>query len=264
MAPRSTFKGALTFGPISAAVKLYKATDEKKVSLTTAHKGCGGALKQKGYCDKCDEEGLGWAGQDRRYQLSKEKSVLLTEAELKALPLKSTREIELKGFLRPESQPDSLYFGDSYYMAPDEIGAKAFALIVTAMQRSKLWGLGTVSLRSREKMCLIRPTSEGRIVVSLLFYGDEVRDDPAYYMGESAVAGVTEQEVDLTQQLIDAMTLDEFDPNETSNAYTEALVNLVNAKLEGKEVETIEASPESSGGDLSDILSVAIAQAKGE
>lgn len=260
MPPRSVFSGTLAYGLISAPVKLYVATEDKAVSLNLVHKECGGRIGQERKCKSCSQitepEDL-----DRGYQLSKDKMIVLTEAELQSLPLSTTKEIEMVGFLEEQHQPDPIYYGSSYYMVPDDLGIKPFALIVAAMRESNLQGLAKVSLRHREKTALMRPMRDGRILLTLLYWGDEVRDDPAYYLHEG-LAEISKGEMDLARQIVGSMVVQEFDPTESRDAYREAMQELIAAKLAGKEIKPKAKKVESKVQSLEEQLKATLAQAK--
>jgi DNA end-binding protein Ku len=259
MAARSIWSGQLGFGPISTPVKIYKAQDDKGVDLKLAHEGCGGAVGQKRECKVCERE-IGWTETDRAFELSKDERVILTKADLAALPLKSSKKIEITGFLNPEDQPDPIYYGTSYYIAAEEAGETPFALIIGAMAESKLMGLAKITMRQREKTALIRALPDGRVLLTLLFWGDEIRDDGAFHMNESAVQSLTDRDIELSRQLVQGMVVDEYDPTESRDPYKEALLEVIKAKIEGREVTPIESESAQPTGSLTSMLEAAVAE----
>lgn len=256
--PRATFSGSLTFGPLAIPIKLYTAQDDKGITLKLVHRDCGGLMSQVRRCKECEEE-VEWTDLDRGYQLSKDQMIIFTQEEIDSIPLESTKAVGLKGFLTEESAPDPIYWGSSYFMAPDRGGDKPFSLITRAMRTEGLVGLASISLRNKERNALIRPIDDGRVLLTLLFWGNEVRDDPAYYTSE--VDARTEREEALTHQLVSGMILDSFDPNSTSDAYKNAIEKMIEVKLEGGVINTLQAhAPPTSS--MEDALEAAVAAMK--
>ena len=53
---RAIWKGAVSFGLVSIAVKLYSATEEKDIRFHQVHREDGGRIRYKRICSVCGEE----------------------------------------------------------------------------------------------------------------------------------------------------------------------------------------------------------------
>ncbi len=51
---RSMWKGSLGWGMVAIPVKLYGATDDKKISMHQLHTECHSRIKMPRYCSQCD------------------------------------------------------------------------------------------------------------------------------------------------------------------------------------------------------------------
>ena len=257
--PRSTWSGVISFGPMAAPIKLYKATEDKGLKLTLAHKDCGGSVGNLRFCKTCETHNPDTV---HSYQLDKESQIILTDEELATLPLESTKRIDIEGFLLQEDHPLALYSDTSHYIVAQEGGAKAFELIVKAMLTRNLVAVGTFTTRGKERHCVIRPMVDGRVVLNTLFSKNEVRDDPFYYTGTSILGdSFSKEELELTGQLLEAMVLPGYFPDDNEDKYKEALHKLIQAKLSGKPIEAPAPAPVSQGS-LVDGLKAAIEAAK--
>jgi DNA end-binding protein Ku len=77
----------------------------------------------------------------------------------------------------------------------------------------------------------------------ILYYVGEVR--PIDELSElKNLVVVRKEELDLARALIQKLTESKFDPKKFKDAYTEALMNLIKAKAEGKPIEVKEEKVE--------------------
>ena len=125
MAMRSMWKGSIGFGMVSIPVKLYKASDSaSSVSLCNIHRDCGTAVKEPKWCPRCEKmltpQDLQKAFPEDR---KKEHCIPITEEELAGLPLKSTRAIQIDGFI--QEIPDIRYYDEIYVVEPEDAGFRA-------------------------------------------------------------------------------------------------------------------------------------------
>ena len=68
------------------------------------------------------------------YEVSKGEYILLTNEEIAAVKLESTKTIEIERFV-PGDEIDRLYWDNPYYLAPDgKLAQEAFGVIRTAME----------------------------------------------------------------------------------------------------------------------------------
>jgi DNA end-binding protein Ku len=254
---RAIWSGSISFGIVSIPVKLYGATESKDISFNLLHATCGTRLQQRRWCPT-DEVDVPWNETARGYEYSKGQYVVLTEEDFERLPLPSKHTIDLSAFVE-EKEIDPVFYERSYYLEPSERAEKPYALLLKALEQRKLTAVATITIRKKEQLCAIR-AHEGTIMLETLYYPDEIRADRG--MDLSSVK-VSDRELEMAFTLIDIFRKP-FDPSEYQDHYREALAELIEAKLEGKEVVTAPAARDTRVLDLADALKRSVEAAKKE
>ena len=252
---RAIWSGSIGFGMVSIPVKLFGATESKDISFNLLHATCGTRLKQLRWCPT-DEREVPWSETVRGYEYAKDQYVTLTEEDFEKLPLPSKHTIELSAFVK-EDEIDPVYYERSYHLAPDERGEKAYALLIRTLEKKGLTAIATITIRKKEQLCALRPR-EGVLMLETLFYPDEVREQPEMDLDK---VKITDRELDMAFALIDLLRKP-FDPEEYKDQYREALTQVIDAKLEGREVVESPAPKESKVIDLADALRKSVEAAK--
>jgi len=186
--------------------------------------------------------------------------VVLDDEDLADLPLPTTKSIEVLHFA-PAEQLDPILFNRSYFVEPEAAGARAYVLLRDALEQSGRIAIAQVALRQRESLATLR-TRDGVLVLETLLWPDEVRDAAFPFLEQDVE--VRPQELTMASSLIDSMTSD-FDPDAYHDNYREALAEVVEAKVAGRELtqpSTVEiaAGPSTS---LADALRASLAAAQG-
>jgi DNA end-binding protein Ku len=251
---RAIWSGSISFGMVSIPVKLYGATESKDISFHLLHATCGTRLKQLRWCPT-DEVEVPWSDTVRGYEYAKDQYVTLTDQDFEQLPLPSRHTIDLSAFVK-EAEIDPVYYEKSYYLAPDERAEKPYALLLQAMEKKGLTALATITIRKKEQLCAIRP-KDGAIVLETLYYPDEVRRPEVDVEGTK----VSERELDMAFTLIELLRKP-FEPEEYHDHYREALAQLIDAKLEGRDVVKAPPARETKVIDLADALRRSVEAAK--
>ena len=243
MAERAIWSGIISFGLVSIPVKLYAATSSKDISFNLIHASCGTRIEQKRWCPTHDRE-VPWEEVARAYRYGKDQYVPLTDDDFERLPLPSKNEVNITAFVA-STEIDPVYFEKSYYLAPGDRGRKPYALLLRTLQDKQLVGVATITIRKKEQLCAVRPR-EGMILLDTLFHPDEIQ-----LSGDIDLSDVKlpPQEVKLAHQLVE-MLQRPFAPEEYPDRYREALAELIDAKLEGKEVVT---APSTGGAKVIDL-----------
>jgi DNA end-binding protein Ku len=252
---RAIWSGSISFGMVTIPVKLYGATESKDISFNLLHATCGTRLKQMRWCPT-DEVEVPWNETARGYEYAKGQYVVLTDEDFEKLPLPSKHTIDLSAFVA-ESEIDPVYYERSYYLAPDERAEKPYALLFQALEEKKLAAVATITIRKKEQLCVLRPQA-GVMMLETLFYPDEIRSQPEV---EIKTAKVTGRELEMAFTLIDLLRKP-FDPAEYKDSYREALEQLIEAKMEGREVVTSPEARESKVIDLADALRKSVEAAR--
>jgi DNA end-binding protein Ku len=252
---RAIWSGSISFGMVSIPVKLFGATESKDISFHLLHATCGTRLQQRRWCPT-DEVDVPWNETARGYEYAKGQYVMLTDEDFEQLPLPSKHTIDLSAFVE-EKEIDPVYYERSYYLEPNERSEKPYALLVKALEQKKLTAIATITIRKKEQLCAIR-VHEGTLMLETLYYPDEIRNERG--MDLNGVK-VSDRELDMAFTLIDIFRKP-FDPSEYQDHYREALAELIEAKLEGKEVVTAPPARETRVLDLADALKRSVEAAK--
>jgi DNA end-binding protein Ku len=255
---RSMWKGAISFGLVMIPVKLYAATEQKDIAFRQVHRVDGGRIRFRRVCS-VDGEEVPYEDVAKGYELPTGEMVVLTDEDMAELPLPTTRSIEVLHFL-PEEQLDPILLNRSYYVEPDATGARAYVLLRDSLDRSGKVALAQVALRQREALATLRPR-DGVLVLETLLWPDEVRVPDFKFLDDDVE--VRSQELQMAASLIDSMTVD-FNPDEYHDHYREALQELVEAKVEGREIVQPEGPSEPAElTSLADALKASLAAAQG-
>lgn len=228
--PRAMWSGVIGFGMVSIPIKLYAATENKNVSFHQIHNVCKSRIKEVRWCPSCDRE-VAWEELEKGFEYSKGEYVSITPEELEKLPLPSRDIIDVSAFCSTQ-EIDPLYFEKHYYLEPEKAGQRPFNLFVKALMDKSMVGIASITLRTKERLCALRPVGS-HLVLSTLLYPDELRIDPA---SEYSEPSVTKQELSMAENLIDLMAED-FEPDNYTDRYREALLKLIDAKLDGQPVQ---------------------------
>ncbi|HSR85992.1 MAG TPA: Ku protein [Streptosporangiaceae bacterium] len=256
---RSMWKGAVSFGLVMIPVRLYTATEQKDIAFRQVHREDGGRIRFRRFCTLDDQE-VPYEDIAKGYELPDGQVIVLTEEDMADLPLPTTKNVEVVQFC-PADQLDPILFNKSYYVEPEAAGTRAYSLLRDALEESGKIAIAQVALRQRESLAILR-VRDGVIVLETLLWPDEVRTPDFGFLDEDIE--VRPQELRMAESLIESMTVD-FDPDEYHDSYREAVLELVAAKTEGREVLQIEAPPTDTGdtSSLADALRASLAAAKG-
>lgn len=239
-APRTTWKGSLSFGLVNVPIGVYPATQDKTVHFNQFEEGTSDRIRYRKVNERTGDEvetgrivrGVDVGGGDY---------VILSDDELEAAEPEKSRTIEITDFVDLD-EIDPIYYRSSYYLAPDgEAAAKAYALLRRAMREANRVGIATMVMRTKEYLVAVRP-DEDLLVMETMYFSDEIRpkDDLLEIPSDEHL---TEREIDTAKMLIDAMASD-WDPDRYADTYRERVQALVRQKLEGKEIVTEAAPPQ--------------------
>lgn len=244
MAARSIWKGIITFGMVSIPIKVYSGTESKDISFRQLHNECKGRIKQQTYCPACDRN-VEYAELTKGYEYGKDQYVVVEKEDFEKLPLPNKNSIDVTNFVTAEAI-DSPHYDQTYYVEPEDAAKKPFALFMKAMTEKKVIAVGKIAIRTKERLCALRPIG-GTLVMNTLLYPDEIRIDLHKPMSDIEV---NDKELAMASSLIDMMT-DDFEPEKYTDNYREALLKLIEAKVEGREIEV---APQAKEGVVVDLM----------
>jgi DNA end-binding protein Ku len=229
-AARSIASLTLSFGLVSIPVKLYSATETASAVKFNLLAKDGSRLKQQ-YVSEKDQAVVARADMVKGYEFEKDRFVLFSAEELKALEEASSPAIEIMAFI-PEKSVDPLYYDKAYLIAPDKRGGKPYALLAEAMRKSGRCALAKWAWKSKQYVVQVRPVEDG-LVLQQLLYADEVRS--LKDLGIEPVT-VTAGELQLALQLIDQISQDAYDPSQYVDEERKRILAAIDEKIAGKQV----------------------------
>jgi len=251
------WKGAISFGLVSIPIRVFPATEEKTGRFNQLHASDGGRIKYQRVCS-IDGEEVPYDEIVKGYELEKDHYVMLDDEDFDRVPVESSRAIDIVEFV-DITDIDPIYYKKTYYLVPEETGVKAYTLLREAMSDSSKVGIAKVSFRDKEHLAALR-FKDDVFVLETMYWPDEIRaaDFDTVHENEK----VRDNEVEMAKALIENLT-EPWNPEQFKDEYREALLDIVEKKAAGEEIE---APPEAAPArvvDLMEALKASVEAAKG-
>jgi DNA end-binding protein Ku len=257
---RTSWKGFLKLSLISVPVKAFTANDTGgEIHLNQLHKECNARVK---YIKVCPEHGeLKSEAIVSGYEHSKDNYVVVDPDELDKLRTKTDRAVSIDGFI-PAGAIDGMYYaGKAHYLLPDGVaGARPYALLRDGMAENQVCAIAQVVMTGREQLVLLRPHGK-LLVMTGLHYPARVRKGKDFEGDVEDIAFKPEEKA-LTNTLIAASKLPEFDLEKYQDQYVTKLKKLIELKVDGKEVVQAKDHEEPKILNLMDALKKSVAEAQ--
>jgi len=237
---RALWSGAIAFGLVNIPVKLYPATESKDLSFTTLHAACMTPLKRPYICPK-DNVPVESKDMMKAYEFAKAQYVVLKDEDFDSVPMETSKGLEVAGFVDAQ-EISPLIRERNYYLGPEELSLKPFELFRQALMRTGKVAIARAVLWKKEQLVAMSP-QDGGLVLTTLMYADEVKSPPEIPATQPVV--ISDAEIELALQLLNALTM-ELDLSKYRDRYRDGLMQVIQAKVEGKELPAItrvEATP---------------------
>jgi DNA end-binding protein Ku len=225
---RAIWSGSIGFGLVNIPIKLYSSIQESDLDMDMLDKKDHANIKFQRINEKTGKV-VAWANIVKGYNLNGHYVVLTDDDFQKAMPEK-TKSIDIMAFVE-ETEIDPMLYETPYYIEPDKSGARAYALLWSALHKTGKVGLGSFVLRSKESLCVIR-AAEDILVVQKIRFEEEIRAT-----SELTVPKLTSKpgELKMALSLIDQLT-EKFDISSYKDTYSDKLMKLIKAKGKGKKL----------------------------
>jgi DNA end-binding protein Ku len=253
------WKGAIQFGLVTIPVKLYTATEsDYAIRFNMLHETDLSRIQMKVWCPE-DEKVISRGETVKGYEYAPDQYVVITDEDLEKVPLKTVRSIEIEQFAPRDdaTRQHAQFTRQAYYVEPDKIGRKAFYLLRQVLAAKELTAICKVVIRDREALAALDPF-EGTMLLTTLHWPDEIRSagdldlpDERYEFKPAELA--------MAEQLVETMT-DSFDPGRYKDEYREALMSVIQAKIDG--VEVTQPEPVAESANLVDLMKLLQASVK--
>jgi DNA end-binding protein Ku len=234
---------------------LYSAARGESISFNQLHKHDGSRVKQVLYC-QAEDKPIPRSEIVKGFEYEKDRYVVIEDEEVKKVAPTTAKVMEILEFVKSE-QVDPIYLETSYYMAPDEAGEKAYALLFEALRKSGYAGVAKIAMHNREHIVILRPGKNG-VLLHTMYFSHEIRQVDEF---RTDLSLVKEKELALAQNLIDALA-GEFEPEKYKDNYRENLLRMIEAKKEGNAVVATPEPQESKVVDIMEALKASLAMAK--
>ena len=157
-----------------------------------------------------------------------------------------------------QSEIDSIYYKKSYYLAPEETGAKAYRILHIALARKNMVAIARVAIREREQMATLRAEEEA-IVLEIMHWPDEIREPRFEYL--DTPVEIRDEELAMAEMIIDNLT-SPFDPSASHDNSREAVEEAARKKIEGQEIVSPETPTATGVVDLMEALKASVEATK--
>jgi DNA end-binding protein Ku len=259
MAPRAFWTGHLRLSLVNIPVRLYPATSaERSIAFHQIHEPSGQRIRYQKVAP-----GVGPVENEeitKGYEYEKGKYVLIDPKEIDELKLESKQTIELVRFV-DEDAIDDRYFQTPYYLMPDgDMADEGYVILHKALTDTKKIGVGQFILRGHGNIVAIKPFDKG-LLLEVLRHANEIRSADALF-DELPEVKVDKEALDLAKELVERKA-GKFEPEAFKDEFTEAVKELIQAKLEDRAPDIVTEEP---GGakviNIMDALKKSVKQGK--
>lgn len=238
---RTIWTGTIAFGLVNVPVRLATAVRDRQVHFHLLSKDGTCRLRRKLYCPESGEE-YDLKQTSRGYEIAPDQYVLVRDEELKELRPEAGRTIDIVAFIDID-EVDPIYFDRTYYLLPDEGGAKAYALLVAAMAEQSNVALARFVMRQRQHLATLRVMEDRGLALHTMHFADEITAWNELESELPQTVEVKKQELEVAKQLIKALGT-HFKPDEYHDEYREQLEKLIERKAAGEEISITPSADE--------------------
>ncbi|MDQ0903885.1 Ku protein [Paenibacillus sp. V4I7] len=241
----TVWKGAISFGLVHVPVKMFSATEDKDISMRYIHKTCITPLSYVRKCQTCEKE-VEWEEISKGYEYEPGRFVIFEKDELETISGEANKEIKILDFVNL-TDIDPVYFQKTYYLGPGDTGAGAYHLLLDSMRQTGKIGIAKISIRSKSSLAAIR-VIENCLAMETIFYPDEIRPISQVPNLPEKVT-VNEREMEMAKMLISQLSTP-FEPEKYKDEYRGRLLEAIEHKVAGEEVQAAPTLQKTSVIDL--------------
>jgi DNA end-binding protein Ku len=252
--PRSIWNGSIAFGLVAVPIKVYSATESKTVHFREVHAKDGGKIEHRRICPNDGKE-IDYDDIVKGYEVGKNKWVELTDDEIAAAAGSQSRRLEVDHFV-PIADIDPDFYERTYYLGAQDKGRDAYALLQAALDRSGLAGVGRWVFHNRERTVVLRTLGDVLAIHTMRFAAELV--DPADVELERVRRKPSDREIKMAASLVEGMHT-KFDPSDYEDTYRQDVLDLIERKAAGKNIEPPEDVEPEPADDLLATLEASLA-----
>ena len=255
---RSIWNGTLAIGEVAIPVKLFSATQDRRVHFREVRLRDGCRIEHHLVGADSGRE-IRRANTLKAYETSGGKQVIMTDEEIAAARGPRPKVIELEHFVAVE-EIDPVFYDKPYIVGVQEGGERAYRVLLAALEKAEKVGIGRFVLRTREQLVALRPRG-GALILHTMRFADEVVDRsdlrvPTLRREPSA------KEIEMAQRLVDTLATD-WRPGKHRDRYTADVMRLIRRKAKGEEIEAPEPEEREAPDDLAAALEASLGSGHG-
>jgi DNA end-binding protein Ku len=224
---KSIWAGSITFGLINIPIKVFSAVKESNLEMNMLDKNDYSNIKFKRFNENTGKE-VTYADIVKGYKLD-DKYVVVEDSDFEAAEAEKTKTIEIMNFV-DEKEIDTIYYEQPYYLEPDKGAMKAYALLRDALQTSGKVGVGTIVLRNKESLVILK-SYKNVIVLNRIRFQEEIRNTTELKLPPFSETNT--KEMDMAIKLVGQLT-EKFDIAKYKDNYTAKLLEIIKDKAKGK------------------------------
>ena len=226
------WRGVISVGMITIPVRLYVATESHSVSLRQLCAEHVSLIRNKRWCDAGAHE-VPHNEVARGYEVSPDSYVVIEDSDLENLPQPRVRTIAITAFVPHDAINRGLFLKSAYYIEPQTVARRAYRVLTQALVDTGMMAIARIAFRDREHLCCMHAVKD-LLLLNTLHWPDEIR--PLERLPTSSDLIIRPRELQMAKTLVQNLAVDTFDPRRYRDEYRDALVSVVNIKLESGEV----------------------------
>jgi len=243
--PRSIWNGTVAFGLMTVPIKLFTATESKTVHFHEVHLKDGSRIQHRRFCSHEDRE-VPYEEVVKGYETAPDEFVVLDKEEIAAAGGDGSHRIDVEHFV-DAADIDPVFYDRTYYVGAGKDGEEAYRLLHDALERTGRAGIGRFTFHDREYLTALR-ARDGILVLHTLHFADElVAGDEIEVAAPSRGPG--DREVAMASQLVDSLH-ERFRPERYADEYRAAVLEIVERKARGEDIEVPADEPDEEPDDL--------------
>ena len=237
---RAIWNGAIGFGLVNIPIKLYSASEESKLDLDMLDSKDFSNIRFKRVNEKTGKE-VAYENIVKGFKME-DKYIVLDKEDFEAASPEKTKILTIKQFVKHD-EIDPAYFETPYFLEPQKNGEDAYRLLLKALLKTKMAGIGTFILRETEILCLVRPYEDKILMVNRMRFPEEIRSFEELKLPSNKAPKA--DELKMAESLIKQLATD-FEPKKYKDSYNDDLMKIIKQKAKGKAVKISDSKEEKS------------------
>ena len=226
---KSIWNGAIGFGLVNIPIKLYSASESSSLDLDMLDKRDLSNIKFKRVNEKSGKE-VEWENIVKGYKLE-DRYIILEDEDFEAASPEKNKMFSIEQFVK-EEEIDSVYFETPYFLEPQKHGENAYALLLEALKKTKMVGVGTFVLRNKEIMGIIKPYQD-LLIINRIRFPEELREyDELKVPRTKTKPGELKLAISLIEQNSEPFNTEQF-----KDQYNADLLKIIKKKAKGKPIK---------------------------